>query len=103
MNDSQTKLPSGGYPNRRKEMTISVLKQLLVLGVVVIFLRTSVVEAFRIPSASMEPTLLIGDHILVNKLSYGLRLPLVAESVFMWDTPERGDIVVFTRMNPIRT
>ena len=44
----------------------------------------------------MEPTLDIGDHILVNKLSYGFRFPFVAETIFSYDTPKRGDVVVFT-------
>ena len=60
-------------------------------------LRASVVEAFKIPSSSMEPPLEIGDHILVNKLSYGLRVPFVAESLFNFRQPKRKDVVVFTR------
>lgn len=60
-------------------------------------LRASVVEAFKIPSSSMEKTLLIGDHILVNKLSYGLRLPLQESPLWRYSEPVRGDIVVFTR------
>jgi len=60
-------------------------------------LRGSVVEAFKIPSGSMIPTLRIGDHLLVSKLSYGLRLPFVTNSLALWSTPTRGDVVVFTR------
>ena len=59
-------------------------------------LRASVVEAFKIPSSSMEDTLAIGDHILVNKLSYGLRFPFVEESLVGFRSPRRGDVVVFT-------
>ena len=82
---------------------LPIAKQLVVLLIVVVFLRSSVVEAFRIPSQSMEPTLLVGDHILVNKLSYGFRLPLMAQSLWMWSAPKRGDIVVFTRPDDVAT
>lgn len=75
---------------------LSLLNTLVVLFVVAWLLRASVVEAFKIPSASMEPTLEIGDHILVNKLSYGIRLPLLEETLVPFRSPERGDIVVFT-------
>ena len=63
--------------------------------VAVLLLRSFVVEPFRIPSGSMMPTLLAGDFILVNKFSYGLRLPVVNTKFFGDGTPERGDVVVF--------
>ena len=77
--------------------TISFLKTLAVLIAIAIVLRGSVVEAFKIPSGSMIPTLMIGDHILVSKFSYGLRLPFVSDTIYRYGAPERGDIVVFTR------
>lgn len=76
---------------------VSFAKTLVLFLLAALFLRASVVEAFKIPSGSMMPTLQIGDHILVSKLSYGFRLPLVAESLWQYDRPSRGDIVVFTR------
>lgn len=75
---------------------LGLLKTIAILVGIVIMLRGSVVEAFKIPSSSMEPTLQIGDHLLVNKLSYGVRLPFVKETVLQFRTPERGDVVVFT-------
>lgn len=75
----------------------SLLRSIAIFFVIAFMLRASVVEAFRIPSASMEPTLDIGDHILVNKLAYGIRLPLVVESFLTFRNPQRGDVVVFTR------
>jgi len=60
-------------------------------------LRATVVEAYRIPSGSMLPTLQVGDHILVTKFNYGARIPFVKKSLVVFDTPERGEIVVFTR------
>ncbi len=62
---------------------------------VVMILRSFIVEPFRIPSGSMMPTLLIGDFILVNKFAYGLRLPVLNTKVVEVGNPERGDIVVF--------
>src|SRR5205085_11817276 len=61
-----------------------------------LFIRTFIVQAFKIPSGSMLPTLQIGDHILVNKFLYGLRLPYPFEKMVVeWGQPARGDVVVF--------
>jgi signal peptidase I len=61
----------------------------------VLMLRSFVVEPFRIPSGSMIPTLLVGDFILVNKFSYGLRDPVFHKRFFGSKEPQRGDVVVF--------
>lgn len=58
-------------------------------------LRSFVVEPFRIPSGSMLPSLHVGDFILVNKFSYGLRLPILNTKMFDTSDPERGDVMVF--------
>jgi len=63
--------------------------------VVWLFLRTFLVEAFRIPSGSMERTLLIGDFLFVNKLLYGAEVPLVHARLPAIREPERNDVVVF--------
>ena len=60
-----------------------------------LFIRTFVVQAFKIPSGSMEPTLLVGDHLLVNKFNYGIKIPLLRKTVVPIGEPERGDIIVF--------
>ncbi len=67
----------------------------LVAVLLALLIRTFLVQAFKIPSGSMKPTLAIGDHILVNKLAYGLDIPFFNFPVFPGDEPERGDIVVF--------
>jgi len=59
------------------------------------FIRTFVVQAFKIPSGSMKPTLEIGDHILVNKFSYGVKLPYLRNTIIPVGQPQRGDIAVF--------
>lgn len=62
---------------------------------VVLLLRSFIAEPFRIPSNSMMPTLLTGDFILVNKFTYGLRLPVTNRKFVELGQPERGDVVVF--------
>lgn len=62
---------------------------------IVLILRSFIAEPFRIPSGSMMPTLLVGDFILVNKYTYGIRLPVLNTKVVELNSPERGDIVVF--------
>jgi signal peptidase I len=58
-------------------------------------IRTFLVQAFKIPSGSMLPTLEVGDHILVNKFTYGIRLPLLGTRLLELGTPRRGDVVIF--------
>lgn len=62
---------------------------------IVLLLRSFLIEPFRIPSGSMMPTLLVGDFILVNKFVYGIRLPVSDYKIFQISQPERGDVVVF--------
>lgn len=62
---------------------------------VVFFLRSFLVEPFQIPSGSMVPTLRVGDYILVNKFTYGVRLPVIRTKVLELNKPERGDVMVF--------
>jgi len=63
--------------------------------VIALAVRSSVVQAFWVPSGSMLPTIQIGDHIFVNKLAYTIRLPLVGTPLTAPSAPQRGDIVVF--------
>ncbi len=68
----------------------------LVMAVLLaLFIRTFVVQAFKIPSGSMKPTLEIGDHLLVNKFIYGLRVPFVGARIFDFNSPQREDVIVF--------
>ena len=62
---------------------------------IALFIRTFVIQAFKIPSGSMKPTFEIGDHILVNKFIYGVKVPFVRNTLIPISEPKRGDIVVF--------
>jgi signal peptidase I len=61
----------------------------------VFVLRSFLVEPFKIPSGSMMPTLLAGDYILVNKFTYGLRVPILNNTMVKMNKPKRGDVIVF--------
>jgi signal peptidase I len=63
--------------------------------IIALIVRTLFLQAFKIPSGSMEDTLLIGDHIFVNKFIYGYHVPYTEGRILAFTTPKRGDIVVF--------
>jgi signal peptidase I len=71
------------------------IEAIVIAILLALFIRTFVVQAFKIPSGSMKPTLQIGDHILVNKFIYGVRLPFVGTRIIPVSEPEHGDIIVF--------
>ena len=68
---------------------------LFIALILALVIRAFLVQAFSIPSGSMQPTLLIGDYLLVNKFSYGIRNPLTNKVWIPIGTPQRGDVVVF--------
>lgn len=89
---------AGGKASRGREVTrwfLEWLKSIAVALVVWLFLRTFVVEAFRIPSGSMKNTLQVGDFLFVNKFLYGAEVPLIHKRLPAVREPERGDIIVF--------
>jgi signal peptidase I len=71
------------------------VEAILIAILIAFFIRTFIVQAFKIPSGSMKPTLQIGDHILVNKFIYGVKIPLLRTTLIPVTEPKRGDIVVF--------
>ena len=103
---AQTARASSPTVEHQKSVTREYSEAMIIALVLAVFIRTFFIQAYKIPSGSMEPTLLIGDHILVNKIIYGLRMP---ESIFGIEIPglplgkylfnlapvHRGDVVVF--------
>jgi len=85
----------GAAPPRKKGKLRENVEAILVAVVLALFIRTFVVQAFKIPSGSMKQTLQIGDHILVNKFIYGVKMPFVDKVVIPVKDPRRGEIVVF--------
>lgn len=70
-------------------------KQIFIAVILAIVIKTSIVEAYKIPSQSMEDTLLVGDFLLANKFVYGARLPIVDWRLPALSKPEQGDVVIF--------
>jgi signal peptidase I len=80
---------------RRKSVAREWGEALVVAVLLALFIRTFVVQAFKIPSGSMMPSLLVGDHILVNKFIYGVRIPVLDAWILGPWAPQRGDVIVF--------
>jgi len=79
----------------QEPVVVEYAKSFFPIILIVLLLRSFLVEPFRIPSGSMMPTLLVGDFILVNKFTYGIRLPVLNKKVVEMNNPERGDVAVF--------
>ncbi len=80
---------------KEKSVVREYVEAILIALVLALFIRSFVVQAFKIPSGSMEPTLLVGDHLLVNKFLYGVKNPFNGNTWFSIKSPKKGDIVVF--------
>ena len=76
-------------------LVVEYARSFFPIFLIVLILRSFIFEPFRIPSASMMPTLLIGDFILVNKYDYGIRLPVLNMKIIDNNKPKRGDVIVF--------
>ena len=79
----------------REPWWVEYSKSFFPVILVVFLLRSFLVEPFKIPSGSMIPTLLVGDFILVNKFTYGIRLPVMNQKVLEVNEPQRGEVMVF--------
>ncbi len=71
------------------------VEALIIALIIALLIRSFLIQAFKIPSSSMEPTLLVGDHILVSKFIYGIRIPYIGKKFLTFHKPKRGDIIVF--------
>ena len=82
-------------PEQKPTRLIEYSRSFFPIFIIVLLLRSFLIEPFRIPSGSLEPTLLVGDFLAVNKFSYGLRLPVWEKKVISISNPKTGEIAVF--------
>ena len=82
-------------PEQKPRKIIEYSRSFFPVFFIVLLLRSFLIEPFRIPSGSLEPTLLVGDFVAVNKFAYGLRLPVWEKKVVSIANPKTGEIVVF--------
>lgn len=92
---------SSGTPSGGGSTLWENVKAILVTLAIFLAIRTFLIEAYRIPSGSMIPTLLVGDWLFVNKLAYGPHVPFTNINLPGYDDPERGDVVVFVSPNQV--
>jgi signal peptidase I len=96
MSKAKDQSATGTQTNIRPKSTFREYTEAIGMALLLaLFIRTFIVQAFKIPSGSMIPTLQIGDHILVNKLNYGIRIPFWEHYLVDFSRPHRGDVVVF--------
>jgi len=82
--------------SKNRKTVIREWSEAIIIAILIaLFIRTFVVQAFKIPSGSMKPTLQIGDHLLVNKFTYGVKIPFTGKTLISVNDPKREDIVVF--------
>ncbi len=78
-----------------KSVVREYVEAIVIAIILALFIRSFIVQAFKIPSGSMLHTLQIGDHLLVNKFIYGVKIPMTGTVLIPWKSPQRDDIVVF--------
>ncbi|RJR14613.1 MAG: signal peptidase I [Nitrospiraceae bacterium] len=81
---------------KRKSKLREYTEAIIIAVFLALLIRAFIVQAFKIPSGSMIPTLLVGDHILVNKFTYGVNVPFTDNRVLIFNQPKRGDVIVFS-------
>lgn len=95
---------ASGVRKKQKSVFREYVEAILIALLLALFIRAFILQAFKIPSGSMEPTLLIGDHILVSKFAYGVHIPneipfihfkLFPDIILFPSLPDRGDVIVF--------
>ncbi|KTC81586.1 signal peptidase I [Legionella brunensis] len=82
-------------PDEKPGRIIEYSRSFFPVFILVLLLRSFLIEPFRIPSGSLEPTLLVGDFVAVNKFAYGLRLPVLETKIMRISNPKTGDVAVF--------
>lgn len=80
---------------RKRSIVREYVEAIIIAVLLALFIRTFIIQAFKIPSGSMLPTLKIGDHLLVNKFIFGVKIPFAGTTLIPWKDPVRGDVIVF--------
>ena len=93
-NEQSSERSTAAMP-KKKHIVREYAESIIVAVILALVIRTFVVQAFKIPSGSMEDTLAVGDHILVNKFIYGTKIPFTDKRVLSIRDPKRGDVIVF--------
>lgn len=91
----KTKSAVESFPQKARRWWKTEIRPLLILGVILFSIRSSLADWNDVPSGSMRPTILEGDRIFVNKLAYDLKVPFTTWHIAEWGNPQRGDIAVF--------
>jgi signal peptidase I len=82
-------------PEKTKAKIREYAEAIVIAILIAVLIRTFVIQAYKIPSRSMVPTLLVGDHLLVNKFIYGVKIPVIRKTILPITDPKQGDIIVF--------
>ncbi len=93
--DQEAKRSPAVQAPHKKSIFREYAESIIIAVLLALFIRTFIVQAFKIPSGSMENTLLIGDHLLVNKFIYGTQIPFTDTRILKLRNPRRGDVIVF--------
>jgi len=93
--ESEATVELPGLRRKTRSKAAEYFEAIVLALILALFIRTFIVQAFKIPSPSMEPTLLIGDHILVNKFVYGLSIPFTDGKILKLRDPARDEVIVF--------
>jgi signal peptidase I len=97
--ENNEKQPKEKNKEATKSKVQEYIEAIIIAILIAVVIRTFIVQAYKIPSRSMVPTLLVGDHLLVNKFIYGVKIPIIRRIIIPITDPKRGDIIVFIYPN----
>ena len=97
--ENNEKQPKEKNKEATKSKVQEYIEAIIIAILIAVVIRTFIVQAYKIPSRSMVPTLLVGDHLLVNKFIYGVKIPVIRRIIVPITDPKRGDIIVFIYPN----
>ena len=97
--ENNAKQPKEKSKEATKSKVQEYIEAIIIAILIAVVIRTFIVQAYKIPSRSMVPRLLVGDHLLVNKFIYGVKIPVIRRIIVPITDPKRGDIIVFIYPN----